>query len=128
MIPGRKKTPGQICEDRACAYLLERGYKVLGRNIRSGRREIDIIVRDGRNLVVVEVRSKRRWSPMEDSEVVGYEKRRNVVKAAREIVGTYVKKGDTVRFDVVIVITDRRNEMVSLDHIINAYSATGEII
>ncbi len=44
---------------RACAYLERLGYRIVGRNVRCGRGEIDAIARDGETLVFVEVKARR---------------------------------------------------------------------
>lgn len=47
---------GRAAEDRAALFLSDRGLVILGRNLRTGSGEIDILARDGLALVVVEVR------------------------------------------------------------------------
>ncbi len=119
---------GRKAEEKACRYLEDRGYRVVGRNVRAGRREIDIIARRDDTLVVVEVRSKRSHSPLLSSEIVGFGKRVSVASAAREVIGGYRKPEDSVRFDVIIVAMDETGAFAGLDHIENAFSAGGEII
>ncbi len=46
-------------EEIACLFLESRGYRVLARNFRVGRRELDIIAERGELLVVVEVKWRR---------------------------------------------------------------------
>ncbi len=128
MIGTGKRDRGKRGEERASFYLEKKGYTVLGKNIRAGKREIDLLVRKGSVLAVVEVRCKTRWSPLFDSEVVNLKKRRHVIQAAREIVGPYREKGDFIRFDVVIVTIDEKENVLSLRHVENAFSATGEIV
>ncbi|HKI60371.1 MAG TPA: YraN family protein [Mariprofundaceae bacterium] len=48
---------GQEGEARASRYLRRRGYKVVDRNVRAGRGELDIVARKGELLVFVEVKS-----------------------------------------------------------------------
>ncbi len=62
-----RKDLGRRGEDLAAAYLLKAGYRVLARNWRAKvgekplpRGEIDIVAQDGRWLVFVEVRTRRR--------------------------------------------------------------------
>ena len=49
---------GKNGEDLAVEYLVNKGYKILERNWRSGHKEIDIIAMDGDTLVVVEVKCR----------------------------------------------------------------------
>jgi len=49
---------GRRGESIVAALLEERGFVVLGRNVRVGRLELDVIARKGATVVVVEVRSR----------------------------------------------------------------------
>ncbi|MDQ6959621.1 MAG: YraN family protein [Mariprofundaceae bacterium] len=48
---------GRRGEDRAARYLQHRGFTVLGRNIRLGRGELDIVAKRGDLIVFVEVKA-----------------------------------------------------------------------
>ena len=50
---------GRRGEQLAVTYLQRRGYTVLARNVRSRHGELDLIVRDARALVFVEVKTRR---------------------------------------------------------------------
>jgi len=50
---------GKIGEEIAGEFLKKKGYKILEQNARSKFGEIDLVARDGKELVVVEVRTKR---------------------------------------------------------------------
>ena len=52
---------GKIGEDIARKYLLKKGNKLLKKNYRFGRHEVDMILFNGKEIVVVEV--KTRSSP-----------------------------------------------------------------
>lgn len=49
---------GQAMEDRALAWLQARGLALLERNVRCRHGEIDLLMRDGPTVVVVEVRAR----------------------------------------------------------------------
>ena len=49
---------GDLAEDRALSYLLDAGLELIARNVASPLGEIDLIMRDGRQWVFVEVRSR----------------------------------------------------------------------
>lgn len=53
--PGER---GRAMEDRALAWLEGRGLKLVTRNFRCRGGEIDLILREGRELVFVEVRAR----------------------------------------------------------------------
>jgi putative endonuclease len=47
----------------AAAYLAERGGTIVGRNVRAGRGEIDVVMRIGSQLVAVEVKTRVAGDP-----------------------------------------------------------------
>jgi putative endonuclease len=49
---------GKFGEERAAEYLQTLGYKIIGRNIKTCFGEIDIICRDRRKLLFVEVKTR----------------------------------------------------------------------
>src|SRR3989344_5034360 len=55
------KVQGDIGEELACKYLLEKGYKILERNFRIRGGEIDIIAFDGETLVYIEVKTRTSY-------------------------------------------------------------------
>jgi putative endonuclease len=56
--PGRASR-GRLGETLAALFLESRGYSILARNLRLGRRELDLIVERGDLLVAVEVKWRR---------------------------------------------------------------------
>lgn len=50
---------GRAGEDRAARYFEQQGYRVLHRNWRCRAGEIDLVVADSRDIVVVEVKTRR---------------------------------------------------------------------
>ena len=51
---------GRRGEEAAVRLLLAKGYTILARNWRVRSGELDIVARDGRTLVFVEVKTRRR--------------------------------------------------------------------
>ena len=58
MLPLNKKSIGDFGERKAASYLRRHGYRILERNWRSGKYEIDIIASNLRDLVFVEVKTR----------------------------------------------------------------------
>lgn len=50
---------GRLAEDAVAGWLEQRGFVLVGRNVRVGRLELDVIARKGRLLAVCEVRARR---------------------------------------------------------------------
>jgi putative endonuclease len=97
---------GRRGEDLAHRALRKRGFTIVARNYRlaAGDAEADIIARYGEDLVIVEVKTRESAEFGSPDRAVGDEKRRALVRVARE----YAKKTETpwehVRFDVVTVL------------------------
>lgn len=97
---------GRRGEDLAHRFLRRQGFTIVARNYRlaSGDAEADLIAREGDNLVIVEVkaRASEEYGPPE--RAIGEDKRRHLMRVARE----YARKTDTpwdrIRFDVVTVL------------------------
>ena len=94
---------GERGEQLACQWLEAKGFSILHRNWRHGRDEIDIVALDGHFLVVVEVktRSTARWGDPESA--IGPAKRRNLMRAATELVHS-IPDDLELRFDIVSII------------------------
>jgi len=69
-------------ERRALLHYRLRGYRLLAANARAGRYELDLILRRGRRVVIVEVKEKRGPQFGHPLEMVGEEKARRVHTAA----------------------------------------------
>jgi len=91
---------GRLAETIACWSLRLRGYSILARNVRVCGREVDIVARRGRTLVVCEVkarRSRRRGAP---EEMVGEWQGRRLREAA-EVLLAADPRARTARVDLI---------------------------
>jgi len=59
-MPSQRTRTGTVGERIAASHLESLGWTLLGRNYRTRLGEVDIIARDGDELVFVEVRTKTR--------------------------------------------------------------------
>lgn len=57
MEKNRRKL-GSAYEEAACAYLKERGYRLLHKNYRCRIGELDLVMQDGETIVFVEVKAR----------------------------------------------------------------------
>ncbi len=106
---------GQKAEDLAARHLKRRGYKILTRNYRTRAGEIDIIAREGKSLVFIEVKGRQSTHYGSAKAAVTPRNQRQVAKVAL----WYLKETDQMdakaRFDVVAVTqtgADARIEIV----------------
>ena len=73
---------GRHAEDAVAAHLLNNGYTLLGRNVRVGRLELDIVARKESLVVIVEVRHRGPTSWETAFESVNAAKRQRLFRAA----------------------------------------------
>ena len=95
-------------------YYRLRGYRVLAKNARAGRNELDIVLRRGRTLVFCEVKARSGDGYGDPREAVGPEKVRRLRRAA-EI--WLARNPDLLELEVafeVVGVRGRRIERVPL--------------
>src|SRR2546427_9159978 len=80
----RKLALGQAGEKAAAELLKRRGYEVVGAGFTARRGEIDLVCRRGRDLVIVEVKTRTSTAFGTPAEAVGTRKRRALAAAAAE--------------------------------------------
>lgn len=118
----QKDPLGDRGENRAARYLRERGYKILLRNFRCPLGEIDIIARDGRTLVFVEVKTRTQDDPLPEDQV-NASKQHQITKAGKFYLGRYGVPQPPSRFDVIAVVWPDGREPV-IRHTPHAFEAT----
>jgi uncharacterized protein (TIGR00252 family) len=94
---------GDQGEDLAAAALKQQGYKILERNYVTPLGEIDLIARQGKVLVVVEVKTRRGSSFGTPQEAVNPGKQGRLRRLADYYLKAKRLTGTPVRFDVVAV-------------------------
>ena len=113
---------GRAGEDIAAEYLKKNGYTIIGRNVKIGRTDIDIICSDEKHVVFVEVKA-RSYNPSlkntlygSPSAAVTYKKKKNILSAAY----TWLRENRTglyPRIDVIEVILERTDSGFRLNKI-----------
>ena len=84
------------------SYLAEQGIRVIGRNVRLGRWEIDLLAEHQNTLLVIEVRMRSsEW--IHPLETLTPKKLQAVRRAAQRLLQTYRFRASYVRFDVAAV-------------------------
>jgi putative endonuclease len=122
-----RRGAGLEAEAAAARYLESAGMAVVGRNVRAGRGEIDLVARDGDVLVFVEVRYRESdaFGPAEES--VGVPKRLRVVRAAKRFLAELgPAEWKEARFDVVAVEGDAEAPVIR--HYRGAFDAKGKAL
>ena len=93
-------------EDLVCASLRARGFTILARNERVGRRELDIIARRGAMVVFCEVRARRSAAFVSPLATLDHKKLRRTREAAASWLRAHGLSRSAVRFDAAAVTFD----------------------
>ena len=109
---------GKLGEDLAVQYLTDKGYEILERNWHNIHKEIDIIAKDGDDLVIVEVKARQTDEYGEPDIAVTKRKQRMLIAAANAYI---TRKGLDVetRFDIISIIFKDGESVI--DHIEDAF-------
>ena len=95
---------GLDCETLAVRHLQLAGVEVLARNLRCKSGELDIVAREHRVLVIVEVRQRTKADFGGALESVDWRKQRKIIRATRYFLQAHREwRGLRLRFDVVAV-------------------------
>lgn len=117
---------GARAEAAAAELLARAGHRLLARNLRLGRLEVDLLsidTRDG-SLVLTEVKARRDGRHAPELRVDA-RKRRHLETAARMLLTRPALRRRAVRFDVVAVTLDSRGMPIGLRHLPRAFDAPG---
>jgi putative endonuclease len=108
---------GKLGEDIAVQYLERKGYKIVHRNYRSGRVELDIICEYNNEVIFVEVKTRTDDTMAYPEQAVGKSKQHNIRIAAEHFVA---EKGIILpaRFDIIAVVKGAKFE---IEHIEDAF-------
>lgn len=103
---------GRNAERIVAEHLTQLGFEVLGRNIRFGRLEIDIIARRRDLLVFCEVRARQHDRFVAPAATVDARKIANLRSAAYHWLRAHRPGEVDIRFDVAAVVFDRPDPRV----------------
>jgi putative endonuclease len=95
---------GDYGERVAVDWLRARGCRILARNFRGRRRgEVDIVARHDRELLFVEVKTRREGGLVRGFDAVGSDKRRLIERGANQWLKRLRRRDLPWRFDVIEV-------------------------
>lgn len=109
---------GRKGEEEAAKYLAGKGYRILCRNWKSGRLEVDIIAENEEFMIFAEVKTRSADCLIDPAGAVTAGKRKSLILAAER----YIKRNSIdkdSRFDIISVI--RKGSHYRIEHIENAY-------
>ncbi|MDB5297905.1 MAG: hypothetical protein JWO31_3888 [Phycisphaerales bacterium] len=113
---------GDRGENLAARYLRNRGYKIITRTFRCETGEIDIVARDGKTIVFVEVKTRSYDDPAPEDQV-NAAKQHQLTKAGKVYLSRYGVPQPPARFDVVGIVWPQGREPI-IRHTPHAFEAT----
>ena len=125
MTVARRRT-GQIAEDLVAERLAAKGWEIVERNARTRYGELDIVAREGRTLVFIEVKAARAgtsFGPERPILAIDFRKQRRVRRLATAWMSE--RRGllpyDEIRFDAVGITLDRHDRAIAVDYVRGAF-------
>ncbi len=107
---------GKLGEELAGHFLREQGYQILTTNYRCPRGEVDIVAKDGEEVVFVEVRTRRSQSFGTPQESLTGPKVRHLVATCQDYLQGYGGTDTNWRIDLVTIRMDHGNRLEYIDH------------
>ncbi len=112
---------GKLAEDLATDFLDKKNYKILARNFRFQKNEIDIIAEYENLIVIAEVKARSYDTLIEPQEAVTKKKIKSIVLCA-DFFMSENSISKEVRFDIISVLPDQSGNL-QITHIEDAFDA-----
>ena len=112
---------GKLAEELATDFLVKSGYKILLKNYRYLKAEIDIIAEFENQIIIVEVKARTTDAFIEPHEAVNKRKIKLIVSAADFFIQEN-KIDKNVRFDIISVLPNEFGKL-EINHFINAFES-----
>jgi putative endonuclease len=110
----QKQKIGEKGESIAERHLKKKGYKILERNYRTKLGEIDIIAKENKTIVFVEVKTRRSWQFGSPKGAVTPAKQRKISMVALQYLKTIDRSNTKARFDVVAITATRDTPQIEI--------------
>ena len=112
---------GKLADELAEQFLVQKNYKILAKNYRYQKAEIDIIAEFENQIIIVEVKARKTDAFMLPQEAINKKKIRLIVSAANDFLEQNNINLET-RFDVISVLPNETGKL-EINHIENAFEA-----
>jgi putative endonuclease len=109
-----KSSIGKQGEDKAAAFLIDKGYQIIERNFHSRFGEVDIISLDNDVLVFIEVKAWSTFGLEQLEQGINARKQRRIIETAKYFLSIHRKYiGMTIRFDVIFIGAEGMRHLLS---------------
>lgn len=115
------KTIGNYGENLSLKHLIKNNYKILDTNFRTSYGEIDIVATINNIIVFLEIKSRYTDSFGKAIESITYYKQKQIIKLSKYYIHRYNLYNYNVRYDIIEVYFNNRNNLYKLNHIIDAF-------
>ena len=112
---------GKIAEDLAVDFLVKAKYKILSRNFRYLKAEVDIIAEFENQIIIVEVKARHTDAFLEPQEAVNKKKIKLLISAASYFIEENNIDKET-RFDIISILPNKQKTL-EITHIIDAFQS-----
>ena len=121
MSPTPRRRLGDRGEERARRFLEAKGYAFLAANWRCAAGELDLVMRDGDEVVFVEVKLRRGEAMGRAEEAVSSAKGRRLLASGEWFLADRPDLGDAIwRIDLVAITLDPSGAVKRVTHVENA--------
>ena len=117
-----RRATGIRGEEEAARFLARCGYAILDKNVRTRAGEIDLVAKEGKTLVFVEVKTRKDLAGDPPQAAVNTRKQNRLGKLALGYLKLRRLGEVPCRFDVVAVIVNDEGGVKAIRHIPNAFS------
>ena len=119
-MPTSRTRLGTWGEGLAGRFLQNKGYRILATNYRSSYGEVDIVARDGEELVFIEVRTRRGGSFGAPEESLSKAKIRRLLNTCQEYVQRTAEEDTEWRVDLVCIYLGPGHQVQRIQHLPHA--------
>jgi putative endonuclease len=116
-----KNIIGHFGEDVACNYLQTKNYRILKRNYRLGRLELDIIAEKDGQFFLFEIKTRRYHQTKIEEALISRAQIANLKKAARRYATKFQLNFTLIHFDLILIIITQKQDSVKLKHYRNIF-------
>jgi len=112
---------GKMAEDLAVDFLVKAKYRILARNFRYLKAEVDIIAEFENQIIIVEVKARQTDAFLEPQEAVNKKKIKLLITAANY----YIEENNIdkeVRFDIISILPNKQKTL-EITHITDAFQS-----
>jgi len=113
-MPDKRQKFGAKSESLAAWYLKKNGYKIIEQNYRTPLGEIDIIAKEKKTIVFVEVKSRQSIRYGNPKWAVTPKKQRKISMVALQYLKSTRQMDARARFDVVAVTSNRDQPQIEI--------------